>query len=56
MTDNVIHYPFNIQYKQIASLISNEGVEKAKHLLMLDFSEKVSSIIIRKALSKGWGS
>lgn len=53
----VIVYPFQIAYKEVASAVAQIGYDKVHETLIHQgFSKTVATVIIRKALSRGWGS
>lgn len=53
----VIVYPFQIAYKEVASAVAKLGHDVVyKSLVDQGFDANVATVIIRKALSRGWGS
>lgn len=53
----VIVYPFQIAYKEVASAVAQIGYDKVHETLINQgFDASVATVIIRKALSRGWGS
>ena len=53
----VIVYPFQIAYKEVASAVVKSGYDAVYNALIdQGFSSTVATVIIRKALSRGWGS
>lgn len=55
--DNVIQVPFGIDYKTLSSMIIAQGPDAVHAIITKDgFRPSVATRLIRRALSKGWGS
>lgn len=54
---NVIEVPFGIDYKAIASNVTRIGQDAViKYFIEQGLRESVAKCLVRKALSRGWGS
>ena len=54
---NIICHPGLIDYRAIASACTQFGIERVKvDLMSTGMIETVVNVIIRRALSRGWGS
>jgi hypothetical protein len=53
----VIVVPFGLAYKEVASAVAKSGYDAVYNTLIdQGFDATVVTVIIRKALSRGWGS
>lgn len=53
----IIEYPFQINYREVSTAVAQIGYDKVHETLIHQgFSETVANVVIRTALSRGWGS
>lgn len=53
----MIEYPFHINYREVSAAVAKLGHDAVHAALVAQgFKDTVATVIIRTALSRGWGS